>query len=159
MAFDQQDNRPITFQSVTFPATLMGASVLDPVLDITDDELADWLLRFTTCRGVTKRAPSETCARCAQRLIDLMLEQRQRVLDGIRDRLVPHGFEVEDTYRDWIMAFQQIVKLSTAANGDCVWSAPLHPDDRLRSSADAERFVRRLTGNDLSGNDLWSPPR
>jgi hypothetical protein len=144
MSLDQKIWRPITFQSVTFPATLMAASILEPVLGIEDDELAGWLMRLTTCCGVTKSAPSETCARCAQQLLDLMLEQRQLVLQGIHDRLASHGFQVENTYRDWIMAFQSIVKLSAAVDGDCTWSAPLHPEDSLRSKADAERFLRNL---------------
>jgi len=35
------DWRPITFQGVTFPATLMGISVLDSVLRIADEELGN----------------------------------------------------------------------------------------------------------------------
>jgi hypothetical protein len=138
------DWRPITFQGVTFPPTLMAASVLEPVLEIEDEEIGAWLWRLTTCRGVTKGSPAEICSRCAQRILDLMLEQRERVLDGIREHLSPLGFVAEETYRDWILAFQQIVMLSNAANGDCTWSAPSHPDDRVKSAADAERFLRIL---------------
>ena len=142
MALDPKIWRPITFQGVTFPATLMGSSILDPVLGIEDEDLAGWLLHLTACSGITKDAPAERCAQCAERLLDLMLEQRQRVLDGIRDRLVSHGCDVEETYRDWIMAFQQIIKLSKATDGDCSWSAPAHPDDA--SVADLERFMKAL---------------
>jgi len=122
----------------------MGSSVLDPILGIEDEDLAEWLMRLTVCRGVTKSAPSERCARCAERLLDLMLEQRQRVLDGIRDCLASYGFDAEETYRDWIMAFQQIIKLSTATDCDCSWSAPMHPDDKYKSAADVKRFMELL---------------
>ena len=144
MPSNEQDWTPITFQDVTFPATLMGISILEPVLDIADEELGEWLWRLPICRGVTKRAPAERCARCAQRAVDLMLEQRQLVLDGIRERLTPHGFDAESTYRDWVVALQRIAELSRAASGDCIWSAPSHPNDKCKTAADAERFMAAL---------------
>jgi hypothetical protein len=133
MPLDEYEWRPITFQGVTFPATLMGVSILEPVLDITEEELGEWLWRLPICCGVEKRAPAEVCARCAQRTVDLMLEQRQRVLEGIRERLGPHGFDPDETYRDWITALQRIVCLSRDAADDCVWSAPRHPKDMTKS--------------------------
>lgn len=130
MALNEKQWRPITFQGVQFPATLMGIEVLETILNITEEELGDWLWRLPICRGVTKRCPSERCARCAQKTIDLILEHRQRVLDGIRERLSPHGFDAETTYKDWIVSFQQIQDLSANAESECVWSAPSHPEDK-----------------------------
>lgn len=144
MTLDPKIWRPITFQGVTFSATLMGSSVLQPIIGIEDKDLIDWLMRLTVCRGVTKSASSERCVRCAERLLDLMLEQRQRILDGIPDCLASYGFDAEETYRDWIMAFQQIINLSKATDGDCSWSAPVHPDDPYKSAADADRFLNAL---------------
>ena|SRR5450756_882220 len=144
MHLNDKDWRPITFQGITFPATLMGISILEPILSITDEELGEWLWRLPICSGVTNSAPAERCARCAQRVADLMLEQRQQVLDGIRDRLTPHGFDAETTYRDWIVALQRIVELSAVTSGDCSWSAPLHPSDKFKTAADAERFIAAL---------------
>ena len=142
MAFDDYEFRPITFQGVAFPATLMGISILEPVLGITDEDLADWLWRFPICRGISKRAAADRCLRCARKAADLILEQRQRVLDGIRDRLTPHGFDPEKTYRDWLLAFQRIAELSQGVEGDCVWSAPSHPNDL--KPADWQRFALTL---------------
>ena len=144
MSLNDYDYRPITFQGETFPATLMAISILEPVLDIDDEDLADWLWRLPVCCGVTKRAPAERCARCAQKAVDLMLEQRQRVLGGIRDRLASHGFDTEVTYREWITAFQRIVELSRASTAECAWSAPTHPSDPYKSKADAERLMDAL---------------
>jgi hypothetical protein len=121
----------------------MGISILEPVLGIEDEDLTGWLLRLTACSGITKDSPAERCARCAERLLDLMLEQRQRVVDGIRDRLISHGFDAEDTYRDWIMALQQIIKLSEATDGDCSWSAPALPDDE-NPIGNLKRFMKVL---------------
>jgi hypothetical protein len=151
MAFDDYTFRPITFQGVTFPATLMGISILEPVLGITDEEVADWLWRLPICCGVTKSAPADRCARCARRTSDLMLEHRQRVLDGIRDRLTSYGFDAESTYRDWLLALQRIVELSIAAGVDCFWSAPMHPSDRYKTAADANRLIDAI---DRTGTDL-----
>ena len=144
MALDDYEWRPITFQGVTFPATLMAISILEPVLAINEADLGDWLWRLPICCGITKSAPAERCARCAQKAADLMLEQRHRVLDGIRDRLAPHGFDVDLTYRDWITALLRIVELSKASSGDCVWSAPSHSRDRFKTVADIQRLMDAL---------------
>lgn len=149
MALNEQDFRAITFQGVTFPATLMGIDVLMHLADENfgeDSDLAEWLFRLCVCKGSTKLAPAERCARCAQQAIDLMLEHRQRVLDEIQDRLVPHGCEVETTYQDWILALQRIVELSNATDGDCFWSAPLHPEDPPYSPEDALKQLRIFEG-------------
>jgi hypothetical protein len=114
----------------------MGISILEPVLGIADEDLCEWLWRLPICCGVTRSASAARCARCAQRAADLMLEHRHRVIDGIRIRLTSHGFDAERTYRDWIVSLQQIVELSSAASGDCCWSAPTHPMDRYKTAAD-----------------------
>jgi hypothetical protein len=124
MTLNDYDWRPITFQGVTFPATLMAVSTLEPILDIGDEDFGAWLWCLTICCGVMKSAPAERCARCAQKAIDLILEHRQRVLDGICDSLASQGFDPEPTYHDWITAFQRIVELSKVSESDCVWSAP-----------------------------------
>ncbi len=129
MPLDDYNWRPITFQGVTFPATFMAADALESILNMEDEDFGSWLLHLTICCGVTKSEPAERCARCAQKAVDLMLENRQRLLDGIRELLGSYGFEPESTYRDWIAAFQQIVELSGAADGDCSWSAPSHEGD------------------------------
>ena len=141
MPIDDHDFRPITFQGVTFPATLMGISILETVLGLPDGELAEWLWRLPICCGISKQAPAELCARCARQAADLLLEQRQQVLDGIQDRLAEHGFDPATTYRGWLLALQRIAELSEATSGECVWSAPLHPRDRLRSAADAHHLL------------------
>ena len=148
MPLDDYQFRPITFQGITFPATLMAIDVLGKVLDLTDEgedeDLFDWLWRLSICRGFPKHAPAERCARCARQAADLMLEQRQRVLDGIRDRLSDHGFDPEMTYRDWLLALQRIAELSALADAECVWSAPSHPRDTLKTDADVQRFFDKL---------------
>ncbi len=59
-------------------------------------------------------------------------------LAGITQRLGPHGFDAETTYRDWLHALEQIAQLSvTAGNGECVWSAPSHPRDHFVSRTNA----------------------
>lgn len=145
MPLDDYEFRPITFQGVMFPATLMGISILEPVLGIADEDFGDWLWRLPMCCGFPKRTAAERCARCARQAADLMLEHRQQVLDGIRERLGPHGFEPEAAYSDWLLALQRITELSTATAGECVWSAPSHPRDTLKSEADVHRLIDTLS--------------
>ena len=76
MPLDDYEFRPITFQGVTFPATLMGISVLEPALGIEDEDLGDWLWRLPLCCGFPKQAAAERCARCARKAADIMLEHR-----------------------------------------------------------------------------------
>jgi hypothetical protein len=133
MELDDYQFRPITFQGVTFPATLMGISVLEPILGIKGEDLGDWLWRLPICKGFTKHASAKRCSRCASQAADLMLDCREQVLKGIRDRLAPQGFEPETTYRDWLMALQRIAELSASTEGECVWSAPSHARDTLKT--------------------------
>jgi len=145
MPINDYEFRPITFQGETFPATLMGISILEPVLDISDEDLGDWLWRLPICCGFPKKAAADRCARCARQAADLMLEHRQRVLDGIRDRLTTYGFDPEVTYHDWLLALQRIAELSAVADVECTWSAPAHPRDTFKSEADVRRFIDKLT--------------
>jgi hypothetical protein len=154
MVFNDSAFRPITFQGITFPATLMGVSILEPVLGIKDHEFIDWVWGLCVCCGRERSAPAEFCARLAQRTVDLMLEHRQQVLDGIRERLGPHGFDADATFQDWILAFQRIQSLSAGVEGNCVWSAPSHPKDmkpadwkRLGSALDRAREQFLKTGD------------
>jgi hypothetical protein len=151
MPLNDYEFRPITFQGVTFPATLMGVDILLPVLDIQDEDLGDWLWRLPICRGFPKRTAAERCARCARQAADLMLEHRQQVIDGIQERLGPHGFDAETTYRDWLLALQGIAELSAATDGECVWSAPSHPRDALKTQADVLRLLDTISKHD-TGN-------
>lgn len=145
MPLDSYQYRPITFQGVELPATLMAISILEPVLDITDEELADWLWRLPICCGITKKSPAERCVRCAEKAVDLMLEQRQRILDGIRERFAADGFDPEAVYHDWITSLQKIIDLSKASSGeDCFWSAPSHPKDPFKTSADFTRLFNAI---------------
>ena len=66
MALNDYDYRPITFQGETLPGTLMAISVLEQVLDIADEDLADWLRRLPIGCGVTKTAPAEKASRYPQ---------------------------------------------------------------------------------------------
>jgi hypothetical protein len=151
MPLDDYEFRPITFQGVTFPATLMAIDLLGPVLDIQDEDLGDWLWRLPICRGFPKRTTAERCARCARQAADLMLEHRQQVLDGIQERLAPHGFDAETTYRDWLLAMQRIAELSAVTDGECVWSAPSHSRDTFKTEADVLRFIDTISKHD-TGN-------
>src|SRR6185295_12171884 len=124
-----------------FPATLMGISVLESMIEIGDEDVADWLWRLPICRGPGNSAPAERCTRCAQKAVDLLLEHRQRVLEGIKECLGPHGHDPEATYRDWVMALQQIAVLSAKASGECVWSAPDPDYDPIKARANGKRMM------------------
>ena len=75
-----------------------------------------------------------------------MLEQRPRVLEGIRERLSEHAFDPETTYRDWVLALRRIVELSKATVGECEWSAPGHDRDELQAEADFQRVIDGING-------------
>ena len=138
-SLDDCDWRPITFHGEVFPPSLMGISILEPLLEIEEEELGDWLWRLPICKGCSKEAPAERCTRCATAAMNLMLEQRAKVLAGIAERLVPYGFDPEATYREWILALQRIAELSAKADEVCEWSSPRHPTDT--ATAEAKHFL------------------
>ena len=119
---------------------------MDPVLDIEEEELGEWLWRLPICKGVTKRAPAERCARCAMQTVDLMIEMRQAVLEGIADRLAEFGFDPESTYREWIHSLLRIAALSEKEDGDCMWSSPAHEMDRYVGEAGRMKLEEILEG-------------
>lgn len=140
---DDGEWRPITFQGEVFPPSLMGISILEPVLEIEEEELGEWLWRLPICKGVTKQAPAERCARCATAAMDLMLEHRLQVLAGIAERLAHDGLDPELTYREWIFSLQRIAELSAKAEAICVWSSPRHATDG-NPAEQAKRFLDSL---------------
>ena len=115
---------------------------VEPVLGLPDGELAEWLWRLPLCRGGSKRAPAERCARCARQAVDLLLGHHQQLLASIGEHLADYGFDPGQTLSDWVLALERIAELSEAADGDCVWSAPSHPRDS--TPADALRLLDAL---------------
>lgn len=145
MNLDDYDWRPITFQGETFPPSLMGISILEPVLGIKDEQVADWLWRFPICRSLPKSAPAEICARCAAATVDLMRANKEVVLEGIRERLGSDGFDPETTFREWGLSLMRIADLSLKAEGECRWSVPSHKRDKpLQSKEDALRWLELM---------------
>lgn len=137
--------RPVTFEGVTFPPTLMGisvlASIVSAVVPIQDDELHFWLHGLRTCCGITKRAPAEVCLSCAKRAMDLMIEHRSAVLAGIEECLGPYHFEPNSTFSDWISALQRISELAAACEDECAWSAPGYASDPLGTPEKRQKFM------------------
>ena len=138
------DWRPITFEGVVLPPSLMGISILEPLLDIEEEELADWLWRLPICKGVTKSAPAARCARCAEQALDLMLEHRLLVLAGIAERLALHHVDPETTFLEWISALVRIVELSRKAKGQCHWSSPVHASDHDVLGEGAKQLLGKI---------------
>lgn len=154
---DDSDWRPITFQDEVFPPSLMGISILEPVLEIEEEELGEWLWRLPICKGCSKQAPAERCARCATEAMNLMLEHRATVLEGIAERLASHGFDPELTYREWIACLHRIVELSAKAEDICVWSSSRHATDA--TGAEAKRFLDYLDSMfEKAEQEHWQDP-
>jgi hypothetical protein len=140
MTPDDFNWRPITFQGIVFPPTVMAISTLDSILEM-DDQLGEWLWRFPICCGITKSAPADRCEQFARQLVDLMLQHPERVLAGIHSELGEFGFDADATYHAWLAALRQIESLSRLATNECRWSAPSHPRDPLQNQSDFERFA------------------
>jgi hypothetical protein len=141
------DWRPITFEGVTFPPTLMGISVLASIFGSVaaeDEELGGWLHSLRMCCGVSRRAPAVVCHGCATRARALMLEHRAEVVAGITRQLGPHGWDADATFRAWLAAMERIAELAAIAEGDCTWSAPGHASDPLGTPEKQAKFLRSL---------------
>ena len=153
MDIDTKHWRPITFQGVTLPPAMMAISVLESIVEIQDEEASRWLWHFPICCGVTKTAPADQCVRFAQKAVDVMLEHRPIILEGIGDRLGEAGFDPETTYGDWLQGLRCIIELGRASGGECVWTAPEHIDDQIQSEADAQRLLDQMFSNEKKRGD------
>ena len=143
--------RPIIFEGEAFPPTLMGISVLGYLFPGEPDDLIDWHDSIRDCRPTDL----QQCRAFALRSYALMLEHRQAVLDGITERLTPHGFDVEITYRDWLTALSRIAELFAGRGGDCDISCTNYSQDYFEQAAWAEcarRTLAKLAKIDESGN-------
>jgi hypothetical protein len=143
MALDDKDWRPITFEGITFPPTVMGISILT-VIPSAQPEMCDWLWSLRICCGVTKSADADLCYRASSLALELIKKERQVVLAEIEKRLGPHGFDPNTTLDDWVAALQSVNDISQSADHPCEWSAPIHPSDPIQNAADARRFFRQL---------------
>ena len=129
------DYRAINFEGTVFPQSVMGISTLEPILKslnevVLSDDIAEWVWRFPICCGVTKTAPSKLCAKSAQALSDLMLENRNEVLEKIEKQFSDTPFSAAQVFSDWIMALNEIHKIATRREEDCEWSAQALPEDQ-----------------------------
>jgi hypothetical protein len=143
--------RPITFEGVTFRSSVMGISVLEPIIPEMDDESAEWIWRFPICSGTTKSAPAALCHRSVTKIIDLMLEHREAVLAGIVERFSDAPFDVEGIYSEWVSALTTIQRITRDRFDDCSWSAPSHPKDAIQTSSDVTKMLAAL--DRLAGQD------
>ena len=162
MNLDSYDWRPITFQGETFPPSFMGVSILVEILPVSD-EVVDWLWSLRICCGREQNASAATCARFSGIVGEQLLTHREQVIEGIQDRLGSHGFEAGSAYDDWVTCFGRIADLSAKSKGECVWSAPTHPNDPFASEAGKKKQLdlmdrareRYLAENPLATRRPW----
>ena len=81
-----RDFRPITFEGVQLAPSVMGISVLEPIIDEMNDRTGDWIWRLPICSGVTKSADAILCHEASTDALNLMLENRVLVLSEISER-------------------------------------------------------------------------
>ena len=119
--------RPIVFEGVPLPRSVMAISLLAAVAEARDRELAGWLASFPDCRANPRSAASLTCFLLAGRARDLMLDERETVLAQIEAHL--GGFDPKGTYGEWITALQRVSELAAQTEDECEWFAPAVPGE------------------------------
>ena len=134
------DFRPITFEGVQLAPSVMGISVLEPIIDEMNDRTGEWIWRLPICCGVTKSAGARLCYEASTDALNLMLEHRALVLIEIAERFPDAPFSAEQAYEEWATALASIQKVSAGREDTCEWSAPSHSDDPIQTAEDAERF-------------------
>jgi len=96
------DFRPITFEGVQLAPSVMGISVLEPIIDEMNDRTGEWIWRLPICCGVTKSAGASLCYEASTDALNLMLEHRALVLIEISERFpdAPVSFPIARTVQN-----------------------------------------------------------
>jgi hypothetical protein len=136
--------RVITFDGVEMPRSLMAASVLGSILPSVSDRAASWLWKLRSSCGLTRQEEKPQCHEYALQLIEEMLCHRTLVVEEIKERLQSHGFDPEQTYREWIESFRRIAELAVNSEGNCTWSAPVADDDAGFDAVNVTRITEAL---------------
>ena len=155
MQIDPKEWRPIKFEGVIMPQSLMAITVLGEALPEIDDETDNWLWELAICCGRTKLGSARDCVRFSEVALNAVLSHKLRVQDHVRIHLQQNGFDPETTCAEWLSSLTEILHLSRASTtGQCSWSAPSHPDDLLGNKDGVDRFIRALdaTANSLNQN-------
>jgi hypothetical protein len=132
---DPKEWPTIQFEGEYLPQSVSGISILIN-LDFTE-RTGDWIWRLPHCKEVWKGGEADWCLSSASEIIDHLLEHRDEVIEEIRDRLGPHGFDGPVTINEWLTALSRIRVLAQSADGDCRWIAG-EPTER------AEETRRRI---------------
>ena len=70
-----------------------------------------------------KDAEAEWCIASATEIIDYLLEHRSEIVNEVRERLGPHGFDGPMTLDEWLAALVCIRNLAESTGGICRWIA------------------------------------
>ena len=118
---DPQEWPAIQFEGEFLPQSVSGISILID-RDFTE-RTGDWIWRLPHCKGVLKRGEAAWCLASASEITDHLLGHRDEVIEEIRERLGPHGFDGTATINEWLSALGRIRDLAESADGDCRWIA------------------------------------
>ena len=116
--------RPIRFEGVELPPSLMAISILILVDDFTE-KTGDWIWKLPHCQGVRKSGSSRWCRDSAREIMKYLMENRGDVLAMIRERLQPHGLEPEQTFEEWMESLLKIAVIAEGMEGYCHWIAEM----------------------------------
>ncbi len=144
--------RPIVFNGIELPLELMAIDHLERIV-VLPESLADWLWRFPICIGREQRCDSAVVNAVVQEVRNALLEQRPRVLEGLRKRLP--GYTAEEVYSQWMGGLAVILECARAKE-QCVWVAVALPGESELSKEDAKQFLQKLEAARnrlLEGND------
>ena len=123
----------------------MGIDVLEYAISLSA-ETADWIWRFPICCGVTNAVPAELCHSATHELLLLIPEHFDDIRKVIEER-IESDLSYQEISRYWIDALEYIHKTSDNSEGDCYWSAPSHPDDKIQSEEDHQKFADALNNS------------
>jgi hypothetical protein len=132
---DPQEWPSIQFEGEFLPQSVSGISILID-RDFTE-QTGDWIWRLPHCKEVWKCGEADWCLTSASEIIDHLLEHRDAVVEEIRERLGPHGFDAPATVNEWLTALSRIRVLAESIDGDCHWIA-------VESTERAEETRRKI---------------
>ncbi len=149
----------IVFEGTPLPPVLLYLSILI-VEDALSQETRDWIWKFVHCHGVEKSGDAGSCRNSAAEISDCLLENRERLLAFIEERLGPLGFDPTTAYGDWMEGLRIIQEKAAGTEGSCHWVRDEEGFDRKAAELKAKQFLDffdRLDQGLLDPKD-WTPP-
>ncbi|MGJ8673873.1 hypothetical protein [Rubritalea sp.] len=118
---DTTDFPPIRFEHELLPQSVSGISILMNY-EFTETT-GDWIWKLPHCKNTWKEGDSTWCISSCSEIISFLNSNKEQVIEDIKERLSPHGFDPNITLNEWLSSLARIKEICQLGNKTCRWIA------------------------------------